>query len=111
MFYISILNLFCEICDRKLNSNPSYYRHRTWSQLHLLKEQLLLDEAGVKELERKINPQINVEADAKNQPFLVLSQNHIKISRYYILMKYYICLEKNVKKSLIPTLWYMRTSH
>ncbi len=61
----------CEICDRKFNSMPSYYRHKTWSQLHLLKEQILVFEAEIKELERKINPQINVVADAKQNPFLV----------------------------------------
>ena len=52
-------------------SSPSFYRHRLYNQKHLLLEQIMVFEAEIKELERKINPQINVVADAKNQPFLV----------------------------------------
>jgi hypothetical protein len=74
--------MFCEICQRKFNSSNSFYRHRTWSQVHLLKEQILLYEAEIRELQ-KINPPIK---DPLNQPFYS-SHNTIQKSPIPDLMK------------------------
>ena len=58
--------MICEICNRKFNSPPSFYRHRTWNEKHLLLEQLKLYEAEIRELEEKIK---SSEIIPRNQPF------------------------------------------
>jgi hypothetical protein len=58
--------MICEICNRKFNSPPSFYRHRTWNEKHLLLEQLKLYEAEIRELEAKIK---SSEIITRNQPF------------------------------------------
>jgi len=66
-FNIYLLYMICEICDRKFNSPPSYYRHRTWNERHLLKEQIMLFEKEIRDLEAKVkSTEIN---EPRNQPF------------------------------------------
>ena len=60
--------MICEICNRNFKSPPSYYRHRTWSEVHLLKEQIMLFEKEIRDLEAKVKS-TEINAEPRNQPF------------------------------------------
>ena len=70
--------MICEICDRRFNSPPSYYRHRTRNERHLLKEQIMIFEKEIRDLEAKVkSTEIN---EPRNQPFYLDHKAQIPIS-------------------------------